>query len=410
MNKDGKILLLARIARGIGYGFLSVVLAIYLKLVGIDEVGIGIILTATLVSSAVFTILTSILERKFGRKRLLVLFAALMSLAGGIFIVSTNYAALLIAALIGTINVTGTEVSPFLSVEQAIIPQTCKQERRTLAFAWYGVGGTLASSAGALMSGLPSVLQSNGLTLLGSFKPLFGIYVLMGVTTLLLYMNLSGAVESPALLQSKRAASSPLSPESRRVVANLSGLFALDSFGGGFVLQSFVSYWFYVRFGASLAQVSLVFFGAGVLTALSFLAAQRLATRIGLVNTMVFTHLPSNVLLMLVPFAPNLVGAMALYLGRMALSQMDVPTRQSYIAAIVSPEERVAAASYTNISRNLAQAVSPSFAGYALRFLSLSFPFIIGGGMKIVYDIMLYANFRALRSPEELEAEASKRK
>jgi MFS family permease len=252
MNKDGKILLLARIARGIGYGFLSVVLAIYLKLLGFDEVGIGVILTATLVSSAVFTILTSILERKIGRKRLLVLFAALMSLAGGTFIISTNYVALLFAALIGTINVTGTEVGPFLSVEQAIIPQTCNQERRTLAFAWYSVGGTLATSAGALVSALPSVLQSNGFALLDSFKPLFGIYVLIGVATLLLYLVLSDRVESPSLRQSKQAARSLLSPESKRVMAKLSGLFALDSFGGGFVLQSFVSYWFYVRFGASL--------------------------------------------------------------------------------------------------------------------------------------------------------------
>src|SRR5712664_2442127 len=170
MNKDGKILLLSRVTRGIGYGFLSVVLAIYLKLLGFDEVGIGVVLTATLVSSAIFTILASLLERKIGRKRLLVLFAALMSVAGSVFIVSTNYVALLFAALIGTINVTGTEVGPFLSVEQAIIPQTCSKEKRTLAFAWYNVGGTLATSAGALLSGLPSVLQGIGLTLLDSFK------------------------------------------------------------------------------------------------------------------------------------------------------------------------------------------------------------------------------------------------
>ncbi len=402
MNRDGKILLLSRVARGTGYGFLSVVLVIYLKLLGFNEVSIGIILTATLASSAVFTILASILERKFGRKRLLVLFAVLMSVAGSVFTVSTNYVALLFAALIGTINVTGTEVGPFLSVEQAIIPQTCDQERRTLAFAWYSVGGTLAASAGALISGLPSVLQSRGLTLLDSFKPMFGLYVLIGLLTLLLYLFLSDKVESPFLPRSKPVVRPLLSPRSKRVVAKLSGLFALDSFGGGFVLQSVVSYWFYARFGASLEQISLIFFGTGILTALSFLAAERIAKRVGLVNTMVFTHLPSNVLLILVPLAPNLVGAMAFYLARMSLSQMDVPTRQSYTVAIVRPEERVAAASITNISRNMGQSISPSFSGYVLQFLSLSSPFFIGGGLKIAYDISLYMSFRALKPPEEL--------
>ncbi len=224
---------------------------------------------------------------------------------------------------------------------------------------------------------------------------------MIGVTTLLLYTVLSDKIDSPPIQQSKQPGRSLLSSESRRVIARLSGLFALDSFGGGFVLQSFVSYWFYARFGASLEQISLIFFGTGVLTALSFLPAEKLAMRIGLVNTMVFTHLPSSVLLMLVPLAPNLAGAMAFYLGRMALSQMDVPTRQSYIVEMVRPEERVAAVSFTNISRNLSQATSPSFAGYLLQFLSLSSPFFIGGALKIAYDISLYMNFRTLKSPEE---------
>ncbi len=402
MSRDGKILLLSRVTRGVGYGFLSVTLAIYLKLLGFNVFSIGVILTATLASSAVFTILATLLERKIGRRRLLVLFAVLMSVAGGIFIVSTSYVALLSAALIGTINVTGTEVGPFLSVEQAIIPQTCEKEKRTLAFAWYSVGGTLATSGGALIAGLPPVLQGRGFALLDSFKPLFGFYLLIGTATLLLYLVLSNKVELSSSLQSK----SLLSSESKRAVAKLSGLFALDSFAGGFVLQSVVSYWFFVRYGASLEQISLIFFGAGVLTAVSFFAAEKFAKMIGLVNTMVFTHLPSNVLLILVPLAPNLTGAIAFYLARMSLSQMDVPTRQSYTVAIVNPEERVAAASFTNISRNAAQGISPSVAGYVLQSLSLSFPFFIGGGLKIAYDILLYLNFRGLKSPEESEGSA----
>jgi predicted MFS family arabinose efflux permease len=399
MNMDGKILLLSRVTRGVGYGFLSIVLAIYLKLLGFDEVSIGIILTATLASSAVFTVLATFLERKIGRKTLLVMFAALMSVAGSIFIASTNYVAILFAALIGTINVTGTEVGPFLSVEQAIIPQTCDEERRTSAFAWHSMGGTLATSVGALIGGIPPILQSSGFSQIGSFKPVFALYVLIGVATLLLYLLLSGSVE--ASKKSSLPENKILSPKSRGAVAKLAGLFALDSFAGGFVLQSIVSYWFFVRFGASLEQISIIFFGAGALTAASYLAAATLAKKIGLVRTMVFTHLSSNVLLMLVPFAPTLLGATAFYLARISLSQMDVPTRQSYTVAIVNPEERVAAAGFTNISRNAAQSISPYFSGYLLQFLSTSFPFFIGGGLKIIYDISLYANFRNLKSPEE---------
>ncbi len=392
MSRDGKLILLSRITRGVGYGFLSVVLAIYLRLLGLNDSAIGIVLTSTLASSACFTILAGALERKIGRKRTLLVLAALMSLAGSIFFLTTSYLALLLAALVGTINVTGTEVGPFLSVEQAVIPQTCDTSRRTLAFAWYGLGGTLATSAGALLGGVPPALQAAGLGLLDSFRPIFGLYVLTGLTTLLLYLFLSKDVErTPA--PSSAPAQDFLSPQSRRRVAGLSALFAMDAFGGGFVLQSVVSYWFYVRFGASLAQISLVFFGAGVLTAFSFLAAERVSRRIGLVSTMVLTHLPSNLLLVMVPLAPSFQAALGLYLARMSISQMDVPTRQSYVVAIVDPDERVAAAGLTNVSRNVAQSVSPSLSGYLLQFVSLSAPFFVGGGLKIAYDLLLYTSF-----------------
>ncbi len=404
INRDGKILLASRIIRAIGYGFLSVVMAIYLRLLGFEEVRIGIILTATLVSSAAFTILASILERKVGRKMTLLLLAALMSGAGTIFVVTTNYVALLFAALIGTINVTGTEVGPFLSVEQAIIPQTCEERRRTLAFALYNTGGTFAASVGALLSSLPSILEKSlGLTLLDSFKPLFIFYILTGIITFLLYRSLSYRVEAPPS-QANFTGYKLLSPESRGRIARLSMLFAIDSFAGGFVIQSIIAYWFYARFNAPLEQISAIFSAAGILTALSFLVASKIADKIGLIRTMVFTHIPSNVLLMMVPLAPTLPFAMALYLGRMSLSQMDVPTRQSYTVAIVNPEERVAASGFTNISRNAAQAISPLISGYVLQFLSLSFPFFIGGGLKIVYDILLYVKFRTLKPPEEIES------
>lgn len=402
INRDGRIILASRIARGIGYGFFSVDLAIYLSLLGFGEIRVGIILAAALLSAATFTILAGILERKIGRKSVLAIFAVMMSAAGLLFTLSTNYFVLLLAASFGTANVTGSELGPFLSVEQAIIPQTCSQQRRTSAFATYSLCGTLASSAGALLSGFPSVLQSYGLSLQDAFKPVFGLYAFAGGVTLVLYMFLSAGVEAPSS-PSKFAENKLMSLGTRRIVARLSGLFAVDSFGGGFVLQSIVSYWFFVRYGASLWQISLIFSASGLLAALSFPIAAGISRRIGLVNTMVFTHLPSNVLLMLVPLAPNLGGAIAFYLARMSLSQMDVPTRQSYIAAIVGPKERTLAAGVTNISRNLAQASSPTLSEYALRFISLSSPFLIGGGVKTVYDLLLYASFRKLKSPEEIE-------
>jgi len=401
LSRDGKILLMSRIIRAIGYGFLSVVLAIYLSLLGLEEFRIGVILAGALLGGAMFTILASLLERRLGRRGMLILLAALMSVAGSVFLLTTNFVALLVAALIGTINATGTEVGPFLSIEQAIIPQTCDERRRTLAFALYNTGGSLATSVGALLSGLPSAIQRTlQLTLVDSFKPVFALYILIAGVTLLLYASLSGRVEASTPPQGA-SRHRIFSPESRWIVTRLSALFALDAFAGGFVIQSVVAYWFFARFEAPLEQLSVIFSTAGVLTALSFLAAARLAGKIGLINTMVFTHIPSNVLLMAVPLAPTFPLAIAFYLARMGLSQMDVPTRQSYTVAIVEPEERVAASGFTNTSRNVAQAVSPSIAGYALQFFSLSFPFVIGGVLKIFYDILLYAEFRGLKSPEE---------
>ncbi|MEK6977678.1 MAG: MFS transporter, partial [Candidatus Hydrothermarchaeota archaeon] len=308
--------------------------------------------------------------------------------AGIVFALTKDYLFLLLAALIGTINVTGTEVGPFLSIEQAMIPQTCAERRRTSAFALYSFVGTFATAAGALLSGVPELLQGFGMGLEASFRPLFLAYALLGVATAGLFLLLSPATEMRGGERGQ-----PLGPGTKRIVTRLSLLFSLDSFAGGFVIQSLVAYWFFTRFGVPLRDLSLLFFWANILTALSFFAAAKLAGRVGLVNTMVFTHLPSNVLLMLVPLAPSFPLAMALYLGRMAISQMDVPTRQSYIVAIVAPEERTAAAGMTNIARNLAQAVGPSVAGYALT-LSLAAPFLIGGGLKVIYDLALYFSFR----------------
>src|SRR5437867_6710964 len=293
LTRDGKLILAARMIRAFSYGFLSIVLAIYLKFIGFNDVIIGFVLTATLVNSVVFTLFASFYADRIGRRKILMIFAALLSISGTIFLVTENYVALIIAALIETINVTGTETGAFLSIEQALLPQTVKDtKKRNTIFALYNMAGTFAMSAGILLS--------------------------------------------------------------------------------------------------------------GVLTAFSFLAASKIADRIGLVNTMVFTHVPSNILLILAAFAPTLPLAIAFYLGRMALSQMDVPTRQSYIVAVVKEEERTASTGITNISRNISQAVSPSLTGYILQALPvLSAPFVFGGILKIAYDLALYLNFKNIKPAEE---------
>jgi MFS family permease len=427
ISKDGKLLLAARILRTFGYGFLSIIISIYLKLIGFDGFLIGLILTSTLVNSVIFTLVASFYADRIGRRKMLVIYAILMAISGVIFFVTSNYIALIVAGLIGTINVTGTETGAFLSIEQAMLPQTVKDtKKRNTLFAFYNMVGTFAMSAGVLVSGLPEIIQDQfGLSEIGSIRPLFLLYSILGVAVLATYLLLSKEVEltekeheeereqvqvQPGDLESDekkkpripKPLTQTLSPTSKKIVSKLSGLFAIDSFGGGFVIQSIVSLWFFTKFGADLTLLSYIFSIAGVLTAFSFLASAKIADRIGLINTMVFTHIPSNILLILVAFSPTLPIAVAIYLARMALSQMDVPTRQSYIVAVVREDERTAAAGITNISRNITQAISPSIAGSISQSVSLlSAPFLLGGLIKIIYDIALYFNFKNTRPSDE---------
>jgi MFS family permease len=265
------------------------------------------------------------------------------------------------------------------------------------------MAGTFAMAAGILLSGLPPILQQQyQITQADAIKPLFLLYSLFGATLVGIYFSLSRKIELSTTIDTAKPLSQTLSPKSRKIVGKLSGLFAVDSFAGGFVIQSIVSFWFFSKFGIELTILSYIFSVAGVLTAFSFLAASKIADKIGLINTMVFTHIPSNVLLILVGFAPTPLLAIAFYLGRMALSQMDVPTRQSYIVAVVSEEERTPAAAITNISRNISQAISPSLTGSILQLLPLlSAPFVIGGVLKIAYDLVLYFQFRNVKPADE---------
>jgi MFS family permease len=411
LSQDGKLLLAARTARTFAYGFLSVILAIYLKLIGFSDLYIGLILTATLINSVIFTLIASFYADMIGRRKILIVYAALMSLSGAVFFVTTNYIALIASAFIGTINVTGTETGAFLSIEQAILPQTTNEtKKRNTLYAIYNMVGTFAMSAGVLLSGFPGLLEYHyGFNQIESIRPLFLFYSIIGLGVLGIYFLISNKVEigrnnnnNNTTNNLSKPLKQALSPKSKRIVGKLSGLFAIDSFAGGFIIQSIVSFWFYTKFGVDLTTLSYIFSVAGVLTAFSFLVAAKIADKIGLINTMVFTHIPSNILIILVAFAPTLPLAIALYLARMALSQMDVPTRQSYIVAVVREDERTAAAGITNISRNVAQAISPSLAGYILQSLSFLYaPFIVGGMLKIAYDIALYFNFKNIKPSEE---------
>lgn len=402
ISRDGKLLLGARVVRTFSYGFLSVILAIYLKLVGFDDILVGIVLTATLVNSVFFNLLSSAYADKIGRKNILVIYAALMIASSIIFFVTSNYVALVIAALVGTINVTGSEVGAFLSLEQAMLTQTVTDiKKRNSIFAIYNAVGTFAMSAGVLLSGLPAILQNYGFDKIGAIKSLFLIYAACAVVVLVIYLMLSKNIEVKENLKSGMSMKN-ISPKSKSIIWKMSSLFAVDSFGGGFVIQSIVSFWFYTKFGADLSSLSYIFAVAGVLTAISYLASSKIASKIGLVNTMVFTHIPSNVLLILLAFAPSLSIAVSLFFARMSLSQMDVPTRQSYIMGVVSENERIHAAVYTNTSRNISQAISPSITGIIIQTLSLSAPFVVGGVLKIVYDVGIFFSFRKIKPPEEL--------
>lgn len=399
LNRDGKLLLAANIARMFSFGFLSIILAIYLTHAGYNELYTGIIITATLVSGSFFTLFASIYGDRIGRRKTLIIFAGLMSISGAIFALTTDYYLLLLAALIGFINPTGVNFGAFVSVEQAIIPQTSSDKKRNYAFALFSTIGTFAMAAGTLTAKVPDFLRVEyGFALVNSFQPLFILYALIGLTTMGIYASLSKNAEVQTAIPVRKIA---LSKETKSIVKKLSVLFGMDSFAGGFVIQSWVAFWFFAKFAVPENEVANIFFIAGILTAVSYIVAAKLASRIGLVRTMVFTHIPANILLIPLALAPTLYLAMAIYMVRMFLSQMDVPTRQSYVVAIVKPEERTAVAGITNLSRNIPFSVSPTIVGYMFQFVSLAFPFIFGGVLKTVYDLLLYRSFKQIKPPEE---------
>ncbi len=410
LTPDTLILFSTRIARMFAYGFLSVVLALYLAELGFDPAQIGLLFTLALIGDAVISLWLTTSADRIGRQKMLIVGAALMLFAGIVFALTRNFFVLAFAAIIGVISPSGNEIGPFLSIEQASLTEIIPNENRTHVFAWYNLVGSFATALGALAGGvLVQTLVGRGSTPFESYRAVVIAYAVMGAALALLFTRLSPAVQ--ARTADKPPASRFGLHQSQGVVLKLSALFALDAFAGGFVIQSLLAYWFHLRFGVEPAALGAIFFGANIFAGISSLAAARIAARFGLINTMVFTHIPSNILLILVPLMPNLPLAIALLLARFSISQMDVPTRQSYTMAVVAPDERSAASGITTIARSVGAAISPSIAGTLMGVSLIAAPFFVAGGLKIVYDVALYRSFRAMKAPEEkTKAQSDKRK
>jgi MFS family permease len=396
---DGYLLFGTRVIRMFAYGFLSVVLVLYLVQLGLSEGLIGLLLSLTLIGDAAISLWMTTTADRIGRRRILIAGAGLMLLAGVLFAVTDRVTLLLIAAIIGVISPSGYEVGPFLPVEQAALSQIVPDRTRTEVFAWYNLVGSFATAVGALCGGvLTEVLQQVGVIPLNSYRAVLILYGVMGVILAAVFTQLSPRVEAVRSDSPQTLTRFGLH-RSRRIVLKLSTLFGLDAFAGGLVVQSLVAYWFHVRFGVEPAVLGGIFFGANILAGISALTAAWVAARIGLVNTMVFTHLPSNVLLMLVPLMPNLPLAIAVLFARFSISQMDVPARQSYTMAVVAPDERSAAAGITGIARSIGAAISPTIAGAFFSNPSLlGAPFLLAGALKVIYDVLLYRGFRDRRT------------
>jgi MFS family permease len=411
LTPDGWLLFATRCIRLYAYGLVSVILMLYLSDIGLSNARIGLLLTLTLVGDTAVSLWLTTRADRLGRRRMLLVGAVLMIFAGIVFAMSGNFFLLLIAATIGVISPSGNEVGPFLPIEQASLCHVVPGKYRTEVLAWYALTGSLATASGALTGGvLTQVLLRALPTPVMAYRIVVGMYAFLGLALAILFTRLSPMVEVQAGKNNAELSSAPIRwglGRSRRVVLKLSSLFALDAFGGGFIIQSIAAYWFHVRFGVDLAALGGIFFAANVLAGASALAAAWIASKIGLINTMVFTHLPSNVLLILVPFMPTAPLAIALLLLRFSISQMDVPTRQSYTMAVVEPDERSAAAGVTGVARTIGATVSPSLAGLLLSHAPLlNAPFLLAGSLKIIYDLLLYRSFSALRPPGE-RAEAA---
>jgi MFS family permease len=388
--------LVTRGLRAFGDGYVSLLLPVYLLNLGFSPLQVGLIATTTLLGSGLLTLLVGLHAHRYRHRTLLLAASGLMAATGAGFALATDFWPLLVIALVGTLNPSSGDVSVFLPLEHAVLSEAAEGKRRTTVFARYSLVGSLVGAAGSLAAAFPAwVSGATGATTNAAIQAMFVLYALLAVTAAVVYRGLP----VDRIPEGRRQAASLTT--SKRRVYTLAALFSLDAFAGGFVVQSMLALWLYQKFSLSLAAAGTLFFWTGVLTAASYLVAARFARRFGLVNTMVFTHLPSSLCLVAIPFMPGLGAVIALLFVRSALSQMDVPTRSSYVMAIVPPAERPAAASITSVPRSLASAISPLLAGSMLGASSFGWPLLIAGALKIVYDLLLLVRFGSVRPPEE---------
>jgi len=408
-NTDIRLLFATRIVRMFSYGLLAVILALYLSEAGLSDSEIGLLLTLTLLGDTLISLWITTRADRIGRRRMLLIGAILMFFAGILFAITRNFTLLLFAATIGVISPSGNEVGPFLAIEQSALAQTLPGTRRTQIFAWYQLAGSLATALGSLIGGgLAQILQMGGTTPLSSYRVVILIYAALGLILILMFNFVSRLVEVPSNENGKAKVNLLGLGNSNKTVLKLAALFSLDAFAGGFVVQSIVAYWFHVRYGVNPATLGAIFFGANIFAGISALSAAWIAGKIGLLNTMVFTHVPSNILLILVPLMPNLPLAITMLLLRFSISQMDVPTRQSYTLSVVSPEERSSAAGVTGIARTLGASLAPLFSAPLIGIPALAgAPFIIAGVLKVIYDFSLYRSFQNIKPHEEHQIEQS---
>jgi MFS family permease len=406
-TRDLALINAAGFLRSFGVGLMGVVLGIYLFRTGLTSLAIGLVIAVGLAGAALATALVSLVADRVGRRSFLLILSLLSGVAAIALALSPSLPVLAILAFVGMLNGTGTDRSAASALDQAIIPGLVLDIKRTWNLAWYNVLLDGGGALGAMAAALPILLQRQlSLSSLYSYRLVFFGYFGLCLAVAALYLFLSPAVEV-ADSAGLAPAQTKIAPESKRIVAKLTALFSLDAFGGGFLTDALVAYWFFRRFGIGEESLGLVFFAVHILNAASHLGAAWLARHIGLVKTMVFTHLPSSLFLIAVPFAPSFKIAILLFLCRESLVEMDVPTRQSYVAAVVRPNERTFASGLTNLARNVFWAVGSSVAGLVMQNLAFSAPLVIGGGIKVAYDVALYRAFRKLRPPEELERRAT---
>jgi len=398
LSRDGKLLLAVRPLQTFSSSYVSIFFAVYMSLVGVPLWMIGVILTAGQLFSTLFNTVAGFMADRIGRKKMLVFFGLLVAFSGFIFATVSVPLILIPVAIVSTMGSRGGFGAANM-LERVILAQSCSEEMRTKMYAVRSTLNSIARSVGLLSAGSVVVFQTwFSISQLASYRLMFGAYALLNLAVAVLY----GMLSRDAEVSEVHVKPPPLSAKTKRNVFRLSLLFSIDSLGSGFIPSSLVSYWFFDRFGLGMDTIALIFSGSSLLAAVSFMLAARIAERIGLINTMVYSHLPSNLMTMSIPFMPNLATSSAVYMGRSLLSQMDVPTRQSYVMAIVEPEERSRVAGLINLPRSLTSAIGPTISGFVMQFLGPSLPFLLAGGVKAFYDIALYFNFKDVKPPEEL--------